>query len=136
MRRSPRTHMKHTLTLKSISKNIPTQDSPALPIEIQGGRKPKKGKACTALLNQLTEFINSDSKVFIQMRNGVGYRGLPIMLEDGWLTLQEAEIFGTKQNKCVAELLIQVKDGSYIAHVHFAECQEPSKQFDAGLGEL
>ena len=74
--------------------------------------------------------------VFIQLRHGAGYRGLPTMLDDGWLTLSDAAIFGTKQNMHVAELVIQVKDGSFIAHIHTLESQDPLKDFDTATGEL
>jgi len=112
--------MKNTLTLKSISKSIPSQDSAALLIQIQGGRQPKKGqpKVCTALLNQLTTLINSGSKAFIQMRNGTGYCGLPTQLEDGWLTMSEVSIRGTKQTFSTQSILIQIHDGTFIAHLH------------------
>ena len=112
--------MKNTLTLKSISKSIPTHDSPTLPIQIQAGRQPKKGqpKACTALLNQLTALIDSGSKVFIQMRHGTGYCGLPTQLEDGWLSMTNTTIHGTKKAVQVPVVLIQVRDGSFIAHIH------------------
>ena len=115
-----RTHMKHTLTLKSISKTIATHDSPALPIQIQAGRQPKKGqpKACVALTNQLNELIASGSKVFIQMQHGTGYCGLPTQLEDGWLTMSEVSIHGTKQTVSSQSILIQIHDGSFIAHLH------------------
>ena len=112
--------MKNTLTLKSISKSIPTHDSPTLPIQIQAGRQLKKGqpKACTALLNQLTALIGSGSKAFIQMRNGTGYCGLPTQLEDGWLTMSEVSIHGTKQTVPSQSILIQIHDGAFIAHLH------------------
>ena len=112
--------MKNTLTLKSISKIIPSHDSPTPPINIQGGRQPKKGqqKAGTGLLNQLTALIDSGSKVFIQMRNGTGYCGLPTQLEDGWLTMSEVSIHGTKQTASSTSILIQIHDGAFIAHLH------------------
>jgi hypothetical protein len=112
--------MKNTLTLKSISKSIPTHDNPALPIQIQAGRQPKKGqpKDCKALLSQLTTLIDSGSKVFIQMRNGTGYCGLPTQLADGWLTMSEVSIHGTKQTVPSRSILIQIHDGSFIAHLH------------------
>ena len=112
--------MKNTLTLKSISKIIPSHDSPTPPIHIQGGRQPKKGqpKACTALLNQLTALIGIGSKAFIQMRNGTGYCGLPTQLEDGWLTMSEVSIRGTKQTVSTQSILIQIHDGTLIAHLH------------------
>ena len=112
--------MKKPLNLKSISKSIATHDSPALPIQIQAGRQPKKGqsKACTSLLKQLTALIDSGSKAFIQMRNGTGYCGIPTQLEDGWLSLANTTIHGTKKAVQVPVVLIQVRDGSFIAHIH------------------
>ena len=112
--------MKKTLTLKSISKINPTESSHALPIQIQAGRLPKKGKpkACTALLSELAELIQSGSKVFIQMRHGAGYCGLPTKLEDGWLSMSEVSIHGTKQIASARSILIQIRDGAFIAHVH------------------
>lgn len=112
--------MKKTLTLKSISKNIATHDSPALPIQIQAGRQPKKGqpKACVALTNQINELIASGSKVFIQMRHGTGYCGLPTKLDDGWLTMAYVSVHGTKQTVSSQSILIQIHDGSFIAHLH------------------
>jgi hypothetical protein len=112
--------MKNTLTLKSISKSIATHGSPAPPMQIQGGRQPKKGqpKVCTALLNQLTTLIDSGSKAFIQMRNGTGYCGLPTQLTDGWLTMSAVSIHGTKQTASTPTILIQIHDGSFIAHLH------------------
>jgi hypothetical protein len=112
--------MKNTLTLKSISKSIATDDSSIPPIHIQGGRQPNKGKqmACTALLSQLTALIGSGSKAFIQMRNGTGYCGLPTQLEDGWLTMSEVSIRGTKQTVSTQSILIQIHDGAFIAHLH------------------
>lgn len=113
-------HMKKTLTLKSISKNIATHDSTALPIQIQARRQPKKGhpKACVALTNQLNELIDSGSKVFIQMRHGTGYCGLPTKLDDGWLTMAYVSVHGTKQTVSSQSILIQIHDGSFIAHLH------------------
>ena len=112
--------MKNTLTLKSISKSIATHDSSIPPIQIQGGSQPNKGKqkACNALLSQLTALIDSGSKAFIQMRNGTGYCGLPTQLEDGWLSMADTTIHGTKKAVQVPVVLIQVRDGSFIAHIH------------------
>ena len=112
--------MKNTLTLKSISKSIATHDSSIPPIQIQGGIQPNKGKqkACTALLSQLTVMIGSGSKAFIQMRNGTGYCGLPTKLEDGWLNMADFSIHGTKQTVSPQSILIQIHDGSFIAHLH------------------
>jgi hypothetical protein len=130
---------KETLKLKSKSRDeLPVASCQALAgAPIAAGRntglgKSKKGLGVTRLLEAA---INYKVYVFIQLRHGAGYRGLPTMLEDGWLTIRDAEIFGTKQNMCVAELLIQVKDGSYIAHLHTVS-PESSKQPDESLGEL
>ena len=112
--------MKNTLTLKSISKSIAIHDSSIPPIHIQGGSQPNKGKqkACTALLSLLTALISSGSKAFIQMRNGTGYCGLPTQLEDGWLTMSEVSIRGTKQTVSSQCILIQIQDGAFIGHLH------------------
>jgi hypothetical protein len=112
--------MKNTLTLKSISKSIPTHESTAPPLPVQGGRHAKKGqpKVCTTLLNQLTTLIGSNSKVFIQMRHGTGYCGLPTQLEDGWLTMTDVSIHGTKQAVLTQSIVIQIRDGAFIAHMH------------------
>ena len=109
--------MKNTLTLKSISKSIAIHDSSIPPIHIQGGSQPNKGKqkACTALLSLLTALISSGSKAFIQMRNGTGYCGLPTQLEDGWLTMSEVSIRGTKQTVSTQSILIQIHDGTLIS---------------------
>jgi hypothetical protein len=106
--------------LKSISKIIPSHDSTALPIQIQAGRLPKKGqpKNCKALISQLTTLIDSGSKAFIQMRNGTGYCGLPTKLEDGWLSMSDISIHGTKQTVPSRSILIQIHDGAFIAHLH------------------
>jgi hypothetical protein len=112
--------MKNTLTLKSNSKINPIESSHALPIQIQAGRPTKKGKpkASSALLSQLTDLIHSSSKAFIQMRNGTGYCGLPVQLEDGWLTMTSVSIHGTKQTASTPTILIQIYDGAFIAHLH------------------
>jgi hypothetical protein len=52
------------------------------------------------------------------MRNGTGYCGLPIQLEDGWLTMSEVSIRGTKQTVSTQSILIQIQDGTLIAHMH------------------
>jgi hypothetical protein len=52
------------------------------------------------------------------MRHGVGYLGCPTSLEAGWLSLANTTIHGTKKAMQVPEVLIQVRDGSFIAHIH------------------
>ena len=108
-----------TLALKSkskISQPIPAPDVAS----VKAGRSPKQSQSSTsaALLNRLEELISAKQQAFIQMRHGAGYRGAPISLEDGWLTLSQATIHGTKHVVCVDTVLIQIRDGSLIAHVH------------------
>jgi hypothetical protein len=131
---------KETLTLKTKS----TEDltTPSIKAEaatsVTGGKKPNNGNAKSpkAVMRLIESAISNKAYVFIQLRHGAGYRGLPTMIADSWLTLQDADIYGTKQNMHVAELLIQVKDGSYIAHIHTSESQDPLKDFDTAAGEL
>jgi len=112
-----------TLTLKSISKVVQSQITPATSVCIQAGRKPKTGpnKASTVLLNLLKEMVDSRSKVFIQMRHGAGYCGIPVQIEDGWLTMEQVSIHGTKQSTSSQSILIQIRDGSFIGHLHAVE---------------
>jgi len=114
---------RNTLTLKSISKVVQSQITPATSVCIQAGRKPKTGpnKASTALLNLLKEMVDSRSKIFIQMRHGAGYCGIPAQLEDGWLTMEQVSIHGTKQSTSSQSILIQIRDGSFIGHLHAVE---------------
>lgn len=130
---------RETLKLKSKSTGglIPPSNEAPTVTPVTAGRnssagKPRVGKGVTRLLEAA---ITHNVSVFIQLRHGAGYRGLPTMLEDGWLTIRDAEIFGTKQNIHVAELLIQIKDGSYIAHLHTVS-PESSEQPDESLGEM
>jgi len=131
---------KETLTLETKS----TEDltTPSIKAEtatsVTGGKKPNNGNARSpkAVMKLIESAISNKVYVFIQLRYGAGYRGLPTMIADAWLTLQDADIYGTKQNMHVAELLIQVKDGSYIAHIHTSESQDPLKDFDTAAGEL
>jgi len=120
-------HMqRNTLTLKSISKVVQSQITPATSVCIQAGRKPKTGpnKASTALLNLLKEMVDSRSKVFIQMRHGAGYCGIPVQIEEGWLTMEEVSIHGTKQTASSQSILIQIRDGSFIGHLHAVESNQ------------
>lgn len=112
--------MRNTLTLKTHAKGLSPNGGPAPSAPIQGGRQPKNvhQKACKPLLILLTEMINSRSKVFIQMRHGTGYCGVPTLLEDGWLTMSYVSIHGTKQTSSSSNLLIQIRDGAFIAHLH------------------
>ena len=112
-----------TLTLKSISKVTQSKTTPASSVCVQAGRKPKTGlkKASTVLLNLLNEMVESRSKVFIQMRHGACYCGIPVQIEEGWLTMEEVTIHGTKQTASSQSILIQIRDGSFIGHLHAVE---------------
>ncbi len=131
---------KETLTLKT--KSIEDLISPSTKAEAAkfgaGGKKPNNGNAKSpkAVMRLIETAISKKAYVFIQLRHGAGYRGLPTKIDDAWLTLEDADIYGTKQNMHVAELLIQVKDGSYIAHIHTSESQDALKDFDTASGEL
>ena len=117
---------RNTLTLKSISKVVQSQIAPSTSVCIQAGRKPKTGpnKASTVLLNLLKEMVVSRSKVFIQMRHGAGYCGIPVQIEEGWLTMEQVSIHGTKQNASSQSILIQIRDGSFIGHLHAVESKQ------------
>lgn len=84
------------------------------------GRQRNKQPLCPspALINLLTELVNSRRPIFIQTRHGTGYCGVPVQIQDGWLSMEMASIFGTKQKVTTSSLLIQINDGSFIAHVH------------------
>jgi len=112
-----------TLTLKSISKVTQFETTPVSFVCVQADRRPKTGlnKVSTVLLNLLNEMVESRSKVFIQMRHGAGYCGIPVQIEDGWLTMEEVTIHGTKQTASSQSILIQIRDGSFIGHLHAVE---------------
>ena len=129
-------------TLKLKTKSTEDLTTPSIKAEtassVTGSKKPNNGNARSpkAAMTLLESAISNKTYVFIQLRHGAGYRGLPTKIDDAWLTLEDADIWGTKQNMHVAELLIQVKDGSYIAHIHTSERQDPLKDFDTAAGEL
>ncbi len=114
-----------TLTLKTTSRT--TQPVPAAdeitPTCVIAGRSTKQAvnQSCTAVVERLRELIVLRQPSFIQMRHGAGYCGVPMSLEDGWLTMTNVSIHGTKQTATSKEILIQLKDGSYIAHLHAVE---------------
>ncbi|MEI6111580.1 MAG: hypothetical protein WCP63_07890, partial [Cyanobium sp. ELA712] len=47
-----------------------------------------------------------------------GYCGTPIQLQDGWLTMEQVSIHGTKKTATAPNILIQINDGRFIAHIH------------------
>lgn len=111
-----------TLTLKSTSRT--SQPAPAVeeitPTCVIAGRSPKRAakQSCTAVIERLRELIEFRQTSFIQMRHGAGYCGTPVSLEDGWLTMTNVSIHGTKQSTVSQSILIQINDGSFIAHLH------------------
>jgi hypothetical protein len=115
---------KKTLTLKSslratqCPKDQPKQAETAQPVLAGRALKRQGLNKCQPLVNRLNELISSQSHVFIQMRHGTGYSGVAKHLESGWLTLSAGTIHGTKQKATTPNILIQIKDGSFIAHVH------------------
>lgn len=111
-----------TLTLKSVSKVAqPTPSSTAS--VINAGRRPKSASknSSTALLAHIREMVDSGDRIFIQMRHGAGYVGIPAELTDGWLMMEQVAIHGTKHTATVPQILIQINDGSFIAHIHAAD---------------
>ena len=131
---------KETLTLKS--KSAKGLTTPSITAEaattVTAGKEPNRGNAKPpSAVTRLLEFaIINSVYVFSQLRQGVGYRGLPTKLDGAWLTLEDADIFGTKKSMHVTELLIQVKHGSYIAHIHTSESQGQFQYLDDALGVL
>ena len=114
-----------TLTLKSTSRSTqPASAADAItPTCVIAGRSPKRAakQICTAVIERLRDLIESRQKSFIQMTHGAGYCGVPVSLEDGWLTMTKVSIHGTKHTAASQEILIQLKDGSFIAHLHAVE---------------
>lgn len=105
-----------TLTLKSrINKPVLTT-SPTT--TLVAGKSTKCSKNCIPVLHQLSELVRTRSKVFIQMRHGAGYCGLPVQIEGYWLTMIDVSIHGTKQQAAAQKILIQINDGSFIGHLH------------------
>ena len=113
---------KKKLTLNSTSRiSTPAQTAAQItPNRIVAGRLSRRAPqhSCTALIERLRELVNDRRKVFIQMRHGTGYCGDPVLLEDGWLTMINVSIHGTKQSAVSQSIVIQINDGSFIAHVH------------------
>ena len=115
---------KETLKLKATSTTIDEVKLivPAEPNQMShviAGRCKKSGAFSNkALISRLQSAINSKSSLFIQMRHGVGYLGCPTSLEAGWLSLANTTIYGTKKAIQVTEVLVQVRDSSFIAHIH------------------
>jgi hypothetical protein len=107
---------KETLTLKSRINKPVLLTSPAT--IVVAGKATKNGKNCAPVVDRLSELVQTRRQVFIQMRHGAGYCGIPVELEEGWLTMSDVAIQGTKHQATAQRILIQINDGSYIAHLH------------------
>ena len=105
-----------TITLKSRINKPDLATGPAS--TIVAGKATKRSKNCAPVLDQLSVLVRTRSKVFIQMRHGAGYCGIPVLIEGYWLTMIDVSIHGTKQQATVQQILIQINDGSFIAHLH------------------
>lgn len=105
-----------TITLKSrINKPVlTTQPTPT----IIAGKANKHSKNCAPVIDRLSTLVKTRSKVFIQMRHGAGYCGIPVQIEGDWLTMTDASIHGTKHKAAAQQILIQLRDGSFIGHLH------------------
>ena len=105
---------RETLILKSRINKPVLATNPAT--TVVAGKETNRNKNCTPVIAQLTEFVRTRSKVFIQMRHGAGYCGLPAQIEGYWLNMTDVSIHGTKQQAHAQRILIQIHDG--IAHLH------------------
>ena len=105
-----------TITLKSRIKKpvLTTQPMPT----IIASKANNYSKNCAPVIDRLSELVQTRSKVFIQMRHGAGYCGVPVQIEGYWLTMIDVSIHGTKQQAAAQRILIQINDGSFIAHLH------------------
>ena len=105
-----------TLTLKSrINKPVlSTKPTPT----IIAGKANMDSKKCAPVIDLLSTLVQTRSKVFIQMRHGAGYCGVPVQIEGYWLTMIDVSIYGTKQQANAQRILIQINDGSFIGHLH------------------
>jgi len=116
---------KKTLTLNSASRitQPAIAAANATPLCVVAGRaiKGRAQQSCPAVITHLTELVRGRRKVFIQMRQGAGYCGVPVQLKDGWLTMTGVSIHGTKLSATSESILIQIRDGALIAHLHAVE---------------
>lgn len=91
-------------------------------VKVDAGKKPKKGAtrkvAPPTVMARLSDALRCHCRVFIQLRSGAGYMGMPVHINDGWVTLAQASIHGTKNVAKVTEVEIQLGDCGQIAHMH------------------
>lgn len=70
------------------------------------------------VMDALLDALDRHCAVFIQLRSGAGYRGLPAGINEGWLSLSHATIHGTKNTANVNDVLVQLGDCGQVAHLH------------------
>ena len=118
-----------TITLKSKIKPPALTTGPAT--TIIAGKTNKHSQKCAPVLERLSELVRTRSKVFIQMRHGAGYCGIPLQIEGDWLSMTDVSIHGTKHKAAAQQILIQLRDGSFIGHLHAFD-EAPEKLASAG----
>ena len=117
------------ITLKSrINKPVLTT-KPAT--TIIAGKANKDSKKCAPVIDRLSTLVKTRSKVFIQMRHGAGYCGIPVQIKGDWLTMTDVSIHGTKHKAAAQQILIQLRDGSFIGHLHAVD-EVPEQLAPAG----
>jgi hypothetical protein len=70
------------------------------------------------IFEALKAAVDCQDTIFIQLRSGVGYKGTAARCNEGWLTLKDASIHGTKNSACVSTVFIQLGDLSQVSHIH------------------
>ncbi len=107
---------------RQLNLTLPSQQGDeSEPLYVDVSRKPKNGTTTKAIpqtvMARLCDALRCHCAVFIQLRCGVGYMGVPVELRDGWAILTNASIHGTQKSYKVTELAIQLGDCGQIAHV-------------------
>ena len=118
-----------TITLKSKIKQPALTTGPET--TIIAGKANKHSKKCAPVIDLLSTLVQTRSKVFIQMRHGAGYCGIPVQIDGDWLTMTDVSILGTKHKAAAQKILIQLRDGSFIGHLHAVD-EAPEKLAPAG----
>lgn len=116
------------LTLKPQVATTPT-DVPSVTVQAGRDSTNRSKTASAALIEMLNELVSARHRAFMQMRHGTGYCGTAVALTDGWLRMEQVSIHGTKQSVTVPMILIQINDGSFIAHIH------PTNQSNIGVSK-
>jgi len=72
------------------------------------------------LIQAIEAAVQQRTPIFIQMRSGAGYLGLPVHIQDGCVRLIQASIRGTKREVDVDEVIIILGNCGQVAHIHMA----------------